>query len=424
MAQHSRRKFLKCALCGAGALAANALTPRFLMAQSAGTGKNAIFINLAGGHDDKFMFPYTGSLASAIQAKRPTLAISPSIALPLNGEIGLHPNWGAVFQSFHLSDAALKLIPMAGIPNNTFSHNDDANIMSRGIIHPQTQSQQTGFLGRLMSSYNMTQYQVMGLASGSRLDFYGSTSASPLVMGKLSGFKRAVRSGTAAAGTPDGVFASQIAEQLANLNISANPKEDAVRLTLRNAYSAVTQVAQYNQVAPTGSYPAVPIGAAMSDAVRVFRGKRLQGDLSNTIIYTTFGGFDTHGTEAQVLPGKITDLAGALTALVSDLKAFNLFSDTVIYIFSEFGRTNHENGGQGTDHGSASTHLVLGGSVRGGNSMVAGPMPTSADISQRSQTPVNVDFRNVYAEIFQWMGYDPSLVFTESYSRVALNLLG
>ena len=39
---------------------------------------------------------------------------------------------------------------------------------------------------------------------------------------------------------------------------------------------------------------------------------------------------------------------------------------TLVVVMTEFGRTARENGNRGTDHGTASVMLVLGGGVRGG----------------------------------------------------------
>ena len=43
-----------------------------------------------------------------------------------------------------------------------------------------------------------------------------------------------------------------------------------------------------------------------------------------------------------------------------------LWEQTLVMTYAEFGRRAAENGSQGTDHGTANTHFVMGGSVKGG----------------------------------------------------------
>ena len=59
---------------------------------------------------------------------------------------------------------------------------------------------------------------------------------------------------------------------------------------------------------------------------------------------------------------------------MEELKATGLWESTVILQFSEFGRTMAPNTGEGTDHGWAGNHFMLGGSVNGGK--VLGDYPT------------------------------------------------
>jgi len=74
-------------------------------------------------------------------------------------------------------------------------------------------------------------------------------------------------------------------------------------------------------------------------------------------------------------------------------------ADVVVLTMSEFGRTVKENGSRGTDHGHATSMLVLGGPVNGGK--VLGRWP-GLDPSQRYQgrdLAVTTDFRDLFAEL-------------------------
>jgi uncharacterized protein (DUF1501 family) len=70
-----------------------------------------------------------------------------------------------------------------------------------------------------------------------------------------------------------------------------------------------------------------------------------------------------------------------------------------VLTMSEFGRTVHENGNAGTDHGHATAMFVLGGPVRGGR--VAGPWPGLAPEQRFEQRDlaVTTDFRDLFGEI-------------------------
>lgn len=85
------------------------------------------------------------------------------------------------------------------------------------------------------------------------------------------------------------------------------------------------------------------------------------------IAVLSYDGWDTHtneGAESGRLAGLLAALDGALTALKETLAP--VWGDTVIAVVTEFGRTAKANGTEGTDHGTATTALLLGGAVKGG----------------------------------------------------------
>jgi uncharacterized protein (DUF1501 family) len=81
----------------------------------------------------------------------------------------------------------------------------------------------------------------------------------------------------------------------------------------------------------------------------------------------SYNGWDTHANEGAVQGHLATHLA----ALDAAIKAFvegmgPAWKDTVVLIVTEFGRTARINGTDGTDHGTATVALALGGAVAGG----------------------------------------------------------
>ena len=76
------------------------------------------------------------------------------------------------------------------------------------------------------------------------------------------------------------------------------------------------------------------------------------------------GGWDTHAQQRGRLATQLKGLDALLAALQTGLGP--LWSDTLVLVATEFGRTVAVNGTGGTDHGTASAAMLLGGGVRGG----------------------------------------------------------
>jgi uncharacterized protein (DUF1501 family) len=77
------------------------------------------------------------------------------------------------------------------------------------------------------------------------------------------------------------------------------------------------------------------------------------------------------------------------------------WSNTVVVVLSEFGRTFRENGNHGTDHGHGTVYWVLGGSISGG--VVAGEQKRLARgaLFQDRDYPVLNDYRAVLGGLFR-----------------------
>jgi len=94
--------------------------------------------------------------------------------------------------------------------------------------------------------------------------------------------------------------------------------------------------------------------------------KVIDSNIQIPVIKISQGGYDTHANQLVRQKELHKDLNNALKYFVSELKKRALFDDVLIMTYSEFGRRVKENGSQGTDHGAAASHFVIGGSVKGG----------------------------------------------------------
>ena len=85
-------------------------------------------------------------------------------------------------------------------------------------------------------------------------------------------------------------------------------------------------------------------------------------------------GFDTH-RQQKVVDGALGRTLSGLDTAISSLHAAlgDAWKDTVVAVLTEFGRTVRMNSSSGTDHGTATVAMLLGGAVKGGRVLADWP---------------------------------------------------
>lgn len=92
------------------------------------------------------------------------------------------------------------------------------------------------------------------------------------------------------------------------------------------------------------------------------------------------GGWDTHSAQKGRMNGGLNGLDQMIGAIKSGLGA--AWADTMILVATEFGRTVAANGTGGTDHGTASAAMLIGGAVKGGRVIADWPGLRPADLHE------------------------------------------
>lgn len=92
--------------------------------------------------------------------------------------------------------------------------------------------------------------------------------------------------------------------------------------------------------------------------------KLLGGENGARIAFIETEGWDTHANQRGALTRQLRNLDALLAALKGGLGAD--WAKTLVIVATEFGRTAAPNGTGGTDHGTASAAMLLGGAVQGG----------------------------------------------------------
>jgi uncharacterized protein (DUF1501 family) len=107
-------------------------------------------------------------------------------------------------------------------------------------------------------------------------------------------------------------------------------------------------------------------------------------------------GWDTHFNEG-ITQGRLSQLLGALDEALAAIKT-NMgpaWRETVVALATEFGRTAHINGTEGTDHGTATVALLVGGALKGGRVIADWPGLKPANLYQDRDLQPTTDLRAV-----------------------------
>jgi uncharacterized protein (DUF1501 family) len=109
-----------------------------------------------------------------------------------------------------------------------------------------------------------------------------------------------------------------------------------------------------------------------------------------------FDGWDTHADEG-VMNGRLATLLGALdgafAAIETEMK--DAWRETVVAVVTEFGRTARINGTEGTDHGTGTVALLIGGALAGGRVIADWPGVKDRDLHEGRDLKPTTDLRGV-----------------------------
>ena len=144
-------------------------------------------------------------------------------------------------------------------------------------------------------------------------------------------------------------------------------------------------------------------------------GALLRSPEGPNIAVLELNGFDTHirqGTTGGALANRLTNLGEALTALATSLGP--AWSKTVVAVVTEFGRTVSPNGSGGTDHGTASVSLLLGGAIKGGRVVADWPGLTRSDLHEGRDLKPTIDSRSIFGGLLHEHLAIPTTYLTET----------
>jgi len=142
-------------------------------------------------------------------------------------------------------------------------------------------------------------------------------------------------------------------------------------------------------------YPTSSLGNSLKQIAQL-----IKADVGLEVAFADVSGWDTHvaqGGAQGTLSRRLADFGQSLAAFYQDMG--DGMSNVVVLTMSEFGRTVHQNGNGGTDHGHATCFLAMGGSVGGGKVLGQWPGLAMENLYQNRDLAVTTDFRDVFGEV-------------------------
>lgn len=389
----NRRSFLK----SSGMVSSSLFAPAFLQTyackmESSRSKKNLVVIQLSGGNDGlNTIIPYRNDL---YYKYRPLLGIKKNALMDLDGELGIHENLAPLKNLY--DEGQLAILNNVGYPNPDRSH-----FRSMDIWHTASDSNEflsSGWIGRYLDS---DCHGCENNYNGIEVD--GSLS---LVMKgeKNSGF--ALENPKKLKKATNNSFLREVAK-----HDHDHEHENVAYLykVLTETQNSADYLFQKTKTHKShGEYPNSPFGKKLKTL-----GELITADTDTRIYYISLSGFDTHAYQIGKHPKLLKQYADGVAALIKDLKANDLFDDTLIMTFSEFGRRVKQNASKGTDHGTANNLFLMSGRLKKSGILNEGPDLSTLD---KGDLIYKVDFRSVYATILDnWLESKHSNILNKQF---------
>ena len=128
----------------------------------------------------------------------------------------------------------------------------------------------------------------------------------------------------------------------------------------------------------------------------------IQKELPFQIYNITQSGYDTHHKQTIQLEPLALQLFGAIKKLGEKLTESGQWNDTLVFVYTEFGRTIAENANLGTDHGTANHAYVFGGNLKEFTNFNQDVFETTK-IADKEYIKHQIDFREVYDAITRFI---------------------
>ena len=314
-----RRSFLSFSAVGAGTLL---VAPRMALATVPTDGRFVFIIQRGAADGLNIVIPYADPAYAKL---RGGLAIDPSKATKLDGSFALHPSLVETARMYGQRQALF--VHAVASPYRDRSHFDGQNVLETGGAQPY--QVKDGWLNRLVAMMPKSSDEAIALA--------------PTVPMALRGPAQVTSYAPSALPTPSDDLLLRVGQLYA-----ADPQ-------LHPLWSSALEAQGLAEGSAAKQDPA-SLGKLTASFLTKPDGPR--------IAMLETGGWDTHTGQDGRLAAQLKALDTLLASLRDGLGP--VWTHTTVLIATEFGRTAAANGTGGTDHGTGSAAMLVGGAVRGG----------------------------------------------------------
>jgi uncharacterized protein (DUF1501 family) len=390
------------------------LSVQFLARQAfAGTegalaNRKLIVVICRGGMDGLSVAPPVGDPDYA--GLRGAIALGPE-ALKLDGTFALHPALASV-HALALAGQA-RIAPAVATPDRARSHFEAQDVLESGAA--ATYGASSGWLNRAVESLS-AQRKVTALSVGptAPLILRGKAPAGSWSPGKVVDGSARLPTLLQDLYKDDPLLGPALAQGLATeamaqaamSNLPAAPEPAPVDGRMAMAATPAASAAPNAAYLRQGQAAARKLGATLAGFMVEAGGPQVAA--------LSLDGFDTHANEGAT-QGALAARLGYLDAVLDGIHTGlgPAWSDTVVLVATEFGRTARVNGTGGTDHGTASTALLLGGALKRGGILGDWPgLKQQALFEDRDVAPT-LDMRGLFKGVLaEHMGVERTALDT------------
>lgn len=356
-------------------------------AHAEAAGKKLVVIIARGGMDGLSVSPPIGDPDYA--RLRGEIAIPAAEALKLDADFALHPSLKHIHALAMTGQA--RIAPAVVIPNNQRSHFEAQDVLESGVAVVYGSS--SGWLNRTLSALSARHVEGMSIGAQAPLILRGPVQAASWSPGPTD------RGG-------------RLPMLLSDLYKDDPLLSRALASGLETETMAMNAGANMTGQGPARGGQAGPLGAGQAKQLgTTVAGFMTQPD-GPQIVAVSIDGWDTHANQGAT-QGQLANRLASLDAVTDGLAAGlgDDWNNTMVVVATEFGRTARINGTRGTDHGNASTALVLGGHLKGGGIIGDWPTLAPAKLFENRDLAATLDIRALFKGILaEHLGVDARLL--------------